>query len=107
MSSQYIQIMVSIDDQKQAEQLIKALLQKRLIACGQCLPKMNSYFRWQGDICCDEEYLLLLKTQQPHYQAVEQMIKKHHPYDVPEIIAMDIVAGHEDYLTWIKDETTE
>jgi len=97
--------MVSINDHKQAEQIIKALLQERIIACGQCLPKMSSYYHWQDDIACDEEYLLLLKTQKQHYQAAEQLIQKLHPYDVPEIIAMDIVAGNEDYLNWIKDET--
>ena len=105
MTAQYLQIMVSIDDHKQAEEIIKALLQARLIACGQCLPKMSSYYRWQGKVCCDEEYLVLLKTQKKHLKAAEQIIKKHHPYDVPEIIAVDIVAGNEDYLTWIKDET--
>lgn len=105
MSSQYLQIMVSIDDKKQAEQIIKALLRARLIACGQCLPKMNSYYRWQGKICCDTEYLMFLKTQKQHAKACEELIKKHHPYDVPEIIAVDIVTGNEDYLTWIKDET--
>lgn len=107
MTSQTLQIMVSIDDRQQAEKLIKALLEQHLIACGQCLPKMTSYYRWQGEVCGDDEYLLLLKTRKHHYQAVEQLIKTHHPYDVPEIIAMDIVAGHEDYLNWIKDETCD
>jgi|SRR5690554_4456295 len=105
MSSQYIQIMVTINDPEKAQQLIKALLQNRLIACGQCLPKMTSYYRWQNEIASDEEYLLLLKTRRHHYQAAEQMILKHHPYDTPEIIAVDIVAGHKEYLTWINDET--
>jgi len=105
MTSQYIQILVSINDRQQAELLIKALLQDRLIACGQCLPKMTSYYRWQDDIACDDEYMLILKTQKQLYQAAEQSIKKRHPYDVPEIIAVDIVDGNQDYLTWIKDET--
>ncbi|MFV0542137.1 MAG: divalent-cation tolerance protein CutA [Marinicella pacifica] len=105
MHSQYIQLQVTVNDRKLAEQLIRALLQKRLIACGQCLPKMNSYYQWQGKITCDEEYLLLLKTRRQHYQAAEQMIIKHHPYETPEIIATDIAAGHKAYLTWIQDET--
>ena len=106
MTTQYIQIMVSIDDHKQAERIIKVLLEERLIACGQCLPRMSSYYRWQGKVCCDEEYLLLLKTHTQHFKAAEHMIKKHHRYDVPEIIAVEIVDGHNDYLNWIKDETT-
>ena len=106
MTSHYIQIMVSINDSEQAEKIIKALLHDRLIACGQCLPKMTSYYRWQDELCSDEEYLVLLKTQKQHFQDVAQCIKKHHPYEVPEIIAIDIVTGNEDYLTWIKDETT-
>ncbi|KAA3643669.1 MAG: divalent-cation tolerance protein CutA [Proteobacteria bacterium] len=106
MTSQFLQIMVTIDDRMQAEKLLKILLQDCLIACGQCLPQMTSYYRWQDEIRADNEYLLLLKTQKHHYQAVERQIKKHHPYDEPEIIAVDIVAGSEDYLTWIKNETS-
>jgi len=105
MTSHCIQIMVTINNRQQAEELIKALLQDRLIACGQCLPKMSSYYRWQGEMSRDDEYLILLKTQKHHYQAAEQLIKEQHPYEVPEIIAMDIVNGNQDYLTWIKDET--
>lgn len=105
MTSHYIQIMVSINDRVQAEVLIKALLTAGLIACGQCLPKMVSYYRWQDEVRGDDEYLILLKTQKKHFSAAEQLIQKLHPYDVPEIIAVDIVAGSDDYLTWIKHET--
>lgn len=105
MKTQALQIMVSINSQALAKDLIVGLLNARLIACGQCLPEMNSYYRWQGDVHCDEEFLMLLKTQRQHYEAIEQWLIEHHPYDTPEIIAVEIVAGNNAYLNWINDET--
>jgi len=105
MNSKVIQIFVSVGDSEQAENIATALLEKRLVACAQFLPPMQSFYRWQGKIRSGIEHLLILKTQKHHFSAVENVIKQLHSYDVPEIVALDIIDGADDYLTWIKDET--
>ncbi len=105
MNSKAIQIFVSIADSEQAQKIATTLLQERLVACAQLLPQMQSFYRWQGKIQSDTEHLLIFKTQKIHFRAVVDVIKILHSYDVPEIVALDIVDGAADYLTWIKNET--
>lgn len=99
------QIFVSVADSEQAQEIINVLLEKRLVACAQLLPQMQSFYSWQGKIQADTEYLMILKTQKQHFTAVADAIKSLHSYDVPEIVALDIVDSSDEYLTWIKNET--
>lgn len=106
MNIKALQIVVTVVSTEQAEQIIDALFAERLIACAQVSPAMRSYFRWQDAIQSETEFKLVLKTQAHHFHAIEAIIKALHSYDVPEILAFDAVNGAEDYLTWIKNETT-
>jgi periplasmic divalent cation tolerance protein len=78
------------------------LVEQELAACVQILSPMTSVYRWQGQIERATETLLLIKTLPDSYPAVETAIKTHHPYQTPEIIALPITAGAEDYLAWLR-----
>ncbi len=84
-----------------AKQCAHALVKKQLAACVNILPRMTSVYAWQGKIETAQEHLLIIKAQANQYAAIETWLKKHHPYDVPEIIALPIEQGLPDYLNWI------
>ena len=92
-------------DQACADQLAATLVSERLAACVSVLPGLISHYRWQDQIHCDHEWLLLIKTQAACYSALETRIRALHPYQVPEIIALPIQSGLPAYLAWIADHT--
>ena len=85
--------------------LAKSLLEKRLIACANITP-VRSLYRWKGDFCDDREDLLIIKTRKSLVAATLAAVKTEHPYEVPEIIALPVIAGHPPYLDWVHEETT-
>jgi len=83
-----------------AEKLACSLIEHKLAACVQITP-IKSFYEWKGEICRDEERLLLIKTKAALYNNLEDYITKGHPYEVPEIVMVPIARGFEKYLTWI------
>ena len=86
-----------------AEHLAKLLVEEKMAACVNRLDGVKSVYNWQGKTQQDAETLLLIKTSDTIWPQLEQAIIRHHPYDVPEIIALPIVAGNQDYLNWVED----
>lgn len=84
-----------------ADAINAALLNHRLAACVTRLPSVLSSYVWQGEFCQSEEYPLHIKTTAQHFTAITQTICQLHPYQVPEIIALPIVAAHSPYQQWI------
>jgi len=78
-----------------------ALVERGLAACVNILPGVESVYRWQGKIERDDEILLLIKSDTAHFSALEDTISNLHPYEVPEILAVPVEAGHQPYLEWI------
>lgn len=93
-------------DQKTAKEVAENLIKNNLAACVNILPKALSVYRWEGEIESAEEFLLLIKTREDRFPQVEKMIKKLHPYELPEIIAVPVTQGSPDYLNWL-DQNTE
>ena len=87
-----------------AQAIARALVEKRLAACVQIIGPITSTYWWQGEIETAEEWLCLIKTRADLFEQVEAAIKEVHPYDVPEILAVPVVAGSEDYLAWLDRE---
>jgi len=87
----------------EAESLANGLVESRLAACVQILPKMTSVYAWEGKISKDSEHLLLIKTLPEKYEAVEKYILDHHSYDTPEIVAVDAEKASAGYLKWLTD----
>ena len=84
--------------------LAKSLLEKDLVACVNITP-VRSLYRWKGESCDDEEHLLIIKTRRGLADAVIRALKAEHPYEVPEIIVLPVIAGHAPYLDWVYGET--
>ncbi|MCZ6559404.1 MAG: divalent-cation tolerance protein CutA [Gammaproteobacteria bacterium] len=90
-----------------ARGLSEMLLTRRLAACVNCLPGIESSYWWQGRIQHDQETLLVIKTRPDRFSEIQSAISEIHPYDVPEIIALPIVEGSDDYLRWIDNSLDE
>lgn len=102
----HLLIMTTMPDIPAAEKLANGLVETSLAACVNILPAMQSIYRWKGDQQSDTEHQLLIKTRQQNYDAIEKYIKNHHPYELPEIIALPIQNGLPAYLSWV-DESCE
>ena len=88
----------------ESESLACMLVDRRLVACVNLMP-VQSCYRWKGEFCKDEEDLLIAKTTQENASEVIAAIKAMHSYDIPEIIALPVIAGHAPYLQWVVNET--
>lgn len=97
----YQLLLCTCPDKPIAEKIAHLLIEQQLAACVNLLPNTTSIYRWQNAIEQADEVLMLIKTKANVYIELEQTIKANHPYDVPEIIALDIKQGLPDYLQWI------
>lgn len=105
MSNKTFLVLCTCPDEGSARRLSELLVQKKLAACVNIVNRIDSIFTWQGKIDSAQESLLLIKTTNTAYAALEQAIKQQHPYDVPEIIALPVELGSPDYLNWIRENT--
>ncbi|MDD1617596.1 MAG: periplasmic divalent cation tolerance protein [Methylococcaceae bacterium NSP1-2] len=101
MSTDYQIVFCTCPDKDIAEKIASLLVENKVAACVNIVPNITSIYRWQGQLERAEEVLLLIKARQDTYSALESLIKKHHPYQLPEIIAVAIERGLPDYLNWI------
>ena len=89
-----------------AEELAKRLVASRLAACVNILPGLTSVYEWKGAVEMDSELLLLAKTSAACYPALESTLRQAHPYELPEIVCIPIVAGLSGYLEWIEESVS-
>lgn len=101
MEDNFIIIFVTCSSKKEAKNITGLLLKKRLIACANIISGVESNFWWQGKVDKSKEVMAVLKTKRANFKKIEKEIKRIHSYDVPEIIAVPIIAGSGDYLKWI------
>ena len=100
----YCMIVVSFADEDESERIISELFERRLVACAQ-LQNVQSRYMWKGKLERDDEVVAFLKTKAELYDRVEACVKEMHSYEVPEIIAVPIEKGSEDYLKGIDENT--
>lgn len=103
----FILVFVTTGSEAEAEKIARALVEERLAACVNILNPIRSIYRWEGKITDDREWLLLIKTRADHVSAVAARVQALHSYQVPEVIALPILAGSEDYLRWLGEEMTD
>ena len=96
-------VMTTVDTEELARTLAARLLEKRLAACVQEV-RINSHYRWDGELRHEPEILLLVKTSAAAAPAAMRLIEDIHSYDVPEIIALPVTAGLPAYLRWLAEE---
>ena len=102
---EYLHVLTTIDSEEKAGELQRLLVEERAAACVQILGPISSLYWWEGKIEQAQEWLCLAKTRRSEFRRLERLVKEHHPYETPEIIALPILAGNDDYLKWIKAET--
>ena len=89
----------------EGRRIVRALVERRIIACGNVLPPAVSIYRWKGAIEEAREVVVLMKTQEAQVPALEAALPALHPYEVPELIVVPITGGHGPYLDWLRAET--
>ncbi|MBW4423822.1 MAG: divalent-cation tolerance protein CutA [Nostoc desertorum CM1-VF14] len=96
-------VLVTASNMQEAEAIANALVSAKLAACVSLLP-IHSIYTWQGELYKEQEWQLLIKTDLAQFPTLEAKIRELHSYEVPEIIALPIVAGSQAYLQWISQQ---
>ena len=104
-TSDAIAILVNAASEQQAISIANALVSEELAACANIVSPIRSVYRWQGEVHDETEHLMVIKTRASLFASVEARVKALHSYEVPEVIALPIVAGSQSYLDWIFDST--
>ncbi|MEJ2688758.1 MAG: divalent-cation tolerance protein CutA [Deltaproteobacteria bacterium] len=105
--TEYLQIFSTVDSDAAAGRIAAELVERRLAACVQIVPKLRSVYWWQGKVEEAEEYLLLIKSTEKQYPALEAAVRELHPYACPELVGLKIAAGLPAYLDWLGNEVRE
>ena len=93
-------VLSTFPTEDQAREAARTLVEEGLIACANVLPPVRSIYRWQGAVCDEAEAIALLKCPAGGYPALERRLRELHPYELPEILAFEPVAGLTEYLAW-------
>ncbi|MBE9039462.1 divalent-cation tolerance protein CutA [Oscillatoriales cyanobacterium LEGE 11467] len=104
--SEYGIVLVTASSEEEAKTIARSLVEEKLAACATLTP-VRSIYSWNGEINSDSEWQLVIKTNLALFWELESRVKQLHSYDVPEIIATEIVAGSTPYLDWIGAMTRE
>ncbi|HKP70307.1 MAG TPA: divalent-cation tolerance protein CutA [Pyrinomonadaceae bacterium] len=99
-------VLTTTPNNAEAERLARLIVEAKLAACVQILPKMTSVYFWDGEVQTEPEHLLLIKTLEEKFDELSSFIKKNHSYDVPEIVAIDASKVSSDYHKWVADYVT-
>ena len=100
----YIVVFITVKDNEEAQKIANSLLKRRQAACVNIVPEVNSHFWWKDKLDSTRESLLIVKTKESLLPELMKSVKKIHSYSIPEIIALPIVGGSQDYLDWIDSE---
>jgi periplasmic divalent cation tolerance protein len=103
MNTDFILVLVTTANKEEAEKIVQKLLEEKLIACANIINPVTSHFHWSGKIDCAEECLVVMKSRLDHFEELMKCVKDLHSYEVPEVLALPILAGSEAYLGWMGD----
>lgn len=103
----FVVILITTCSEEEAARIGRTLVEERLAACVNIIPDIRSFFHWEGKLQEEKEALLLVKSQGDQISRIIYRVKELHSYSVPEVIALPILAGSEDYLRWVKESIKE
>ncbi|MEE9144501.1 MAG: divalent-cation tolerance protein CutA [Candidatus Binatia bacterium] len=101
---EFIVVYVTVGSSDEGDRLARALIEERLAACVNRVRSVQSVYRWEGQVEQSEEELLIIKTNRELFNLLKKKVQELHSYSVPEIIALPILEGSEDYLAWLKEQ---
>ena len=93
--------------EEEAERLARLLIDLRLAACVSIVPRVRSFYRWKGAVESSDEWLLLIKSSRPLFEQLRAQLEQAHSYEVPEVLALPVVAGAAPYLDWLQANLRE
>ena len=99
----YIVIFITVSNKKEAKRIAAGLIRNKLAACVNIVDKIESFFWWQGKADKAKEMLLIAKSKKQNLNRIIKLVKSLHSYDLPEIIALPVIAGYKPYLRWIDE----
>ncbi len=100
-----IVVLVTSGSEAEATKIARGLVEQQLVACVNILPGIRSFFHWEGKVTDETEFLLIAKTVDSLFEQVATAVKSLHSYSTPEVIALPIQDGLQDYLDWIENVT--
>ncbi|WP_017540995.1 MULTISPECIES: divalent-cation tolerance protein CutA [Nocardiopsis] len=101
----HVRVETTAADREGAQALARSAVEHRLAACAQVAGPITSFYRWEGAVQADEEWLVVMKTAADRLDALTAHLGEVHPYDVPEVVAVPVEGGSAEYLDWVTDET--
>jgi periplasmic divalent cation tolerance protein len=104
-SPEAVLVMTTVHDEEQAISLARALVSRSLAACVTVQPRCRSVYSWKGEICEDEELMLLIKTRAENAGRIRELFATAHPYELPEMVVIDIAGGSDPYLAWVLEHS--
>ena len=103
MSNEAILVYTTVADHDAASGLAELLVEQRLAACVHIVPGIRSIYRWRGEVHRDDEVQLVIKAPASRFELIAALLREHHPYELPEIVAVRVDRGAQEYLEWIAD----
>jgi len=100
---EYIVVFITASNSEEGKRIAKTLVEEKLVACVNILAQTESIFHWKGKVWDAKEVLLIAKTKKQNFAKLNQRVLEMHSYEVPEIIALPIIAGSEEYIDWIDE----
>lgn len=104
MEPRALVVLTTLGNAADARAFVRTLVDRRLVACGTLLPGATSIYRWEGAVTEESEVVVLLKTDATKWDALCAAVREHHPYQVPELLALPVAEGLDRYLSWLTSE---
>lgn len=103
---EFIVVLITVPSMEEGEKIARSLVDNNLAACVNITPSVRSFFFWENKLCSEDEALLFVKSRKTLLDSIIAHVKGLHSYQVPEIIALPIVGGYENYLRWVEEKTS-
>ena len=98
-------VLITAPSSEEGEAIARALVEEKLAACVNVIPSVTSLYRWRGELQREGEVLLVVKSRRGLFDRLAARVRELHSYQVPEIIALPVIVGDEDYLRWLSETT--